>query len=88
VSGKRPRRDHGDRRAHRPGDYESWYAEFHGEGDFAQGSTKAFHDRLTVEHERFELYREPDGSGGHCEGMGPARGYADVFVWLDDLWPA
>jgi Prolyl oligopeptidase family/WD40-like Beta Propeller Repeat len=32
-----------------------------------------------------EQGREAEGSGGHCEGMGPTRKYADIFGWLRDL---
>lgn len=54
----------------------------YGEGDFAQSDSKDFYDGLTVENKRFVMYREADGGGGHCEGMGPSRFYADAFGWL------
>lgn len=57
------------------------------EGDFAQSTTKAFYDRLKVANKQFVMYRDGDGGGGHCEGMGPSRYYTDVFGWLRDLWP-
>jgi hypothetical protein len=57
----------------------------YGEGDFAQSTTKVFYDRLKVENKRFIMYRDADGGGGHCEGMGPSRYYTDVFGWLQDL---
>ncbi len=56
----------------------------YGEGDFAQVGTKAFYDRLTVTNKQFVMYRDADGGGGHCEGMGPSRYFADVFGWLRD----
>jgi dienelactone hydrolase len=59
----------------------------YGEGDFAQATTKEFYDKLTVDNKQFVMYRDADGSGGHCEGMGPSRYYADVFGWLQSLWP-
>jgi hypothetical protein len=55
-----------------------------GEGDFAQTDTREFYDRLNVENKRFAMYKDADGGGGHCEGMGPSRYFADVFGWLDD----
>ena len=45
----------------------------YGEGDFAQVMTKQFYERLAVENKRFVMYRDTDGGGGHCEGMGPSR---------------
>jgi len=57
----------------------------YGEGDFAQATTKAFYDRLKVANKRFVMYRDADGGGGHCEGMGPSRYYTDIFGWLQDL---
>lgn len=57
----------------------------YGEGDFAQASARAFHDRLAVDNKRFTIYRQADGGGGHCEGMGPSRYYADLFGWLGDV---
>ena len=54
----------------------------YGEGDFAQADTREFYDRLTVENKRFVMYKEADGGGGHCEGMGPSRFFADAFGWL------
>lgn len=59
----------------------------HGEGDFAQATTEAFFARLPNPSKRLTVYREADGSGGHCQGMGPAPFFADLFGWLDDLWP-
>ena len=59
----------------------------YGEGDFAEATTKDFYDKLAVKDKRFVMYKESDGGGGHCEGMGPSRYYADVFGWLQDLWP-
>jgi hypothetical protein len=59
----------------------------YGEGDFAQATTKEFYDKLTVDNKRFVMYRDADGGGGHCEGMGPSRYYTDVFGWLQNLWP-
>jgi hypothetical protein len=60
----------------------------YGEGDFAQVSTKDFYDRLSVDNKRYTMYKEADGGGGHCEGMGPSRYYTDLFGWLRELWPA
>lgn len=57
----------------------------YGEGDFAQTDTKGFFDRLTVAEKRFTMYRDADGGGGHCEGMGPSRYYNDVFGWLAEV---
>lgn len=58
----------------------------YGEGDFAAATTATFYDQLTVDNKRFVVYQQADGGGGHCEGMGPSRYYADVFGWLQDLW--
>jgi hypothetical protein len=55
-----------------------------GEGDFAEATTEAFFGRQPNPNKR--LVRA-EGSGGHCEGMGPTRKYADIFGWLRDLWP-
>ena len=57
----------------------------YGEGDFAQADTHEFYDRLTVENKRFVMYKEAEGGGGHCEGMGPSRYFADIFGWLADV---
>ena len=59
----------------------------YGEGDFAQATTKEFYDKLAVDNKQFVTYRDADGGGGHCEGMGPSRYYTDVFGWLEELWP-
>ncbi len=57
-----------------------------GEGDFAQTSARDFFDRLQVENKQFHMFRDSDGSGGHCEGMGQAGYYATLFGWLAGLW--
>jgi len=57
----------------------------YGEGDYAESTTKEFYDRLTVP-KRFLVYREADGAGGHCEGMGQSRYFTDLFAWLGKLW--
>lgn len=54
----------------------------YGEGDPAQTGTEEFFRRLTVDEKQFTIYRDTDGAGGHCEGMGPSRYYNDVFGWL------
>jgi pimeloyl-ACP methyl ester carboxylesterase len=59
----------------------------YGEGDFAQLSAKEFYDRLTVP-KQFTMYREAEGGGGHCEGMGPSRYFNDLFGWLHDAIPS
>jgi pimeloyl-ACP methyl ester carboxylesterase len=59
----------------------------YGEGDFAQVSTETFFERLTNPNKRLVVYRDADGQGGHCEGMGPARYFSDLYGWLGDLWP-
>ncbi len=59
----------------------------YGEGDFAQVSTEAFFERLPNPNKRLVVYRDADGGGGHCEGMGPSRYFADLYGWLRDLWP-
>lgn len=59
----------------------------YGEGDFAQATTEEFFQALSMQNKRFVVYRDAEGGGGHCEGMGPSRYYADVFGWLNDLWP-
>jgi len=59
----------------------------YGEGDFAQLTTEAFFQRLTNPNKRLVVYRDADGSGGHCEGMGPTRYFSDLYGWLRDLWP-
>lgn len=58
----------------------------YGEGDFAQSTTKDFYDSLKVANKKIVMYRDADGGGGRCEGMGPSRYYTDVFGWLQDLW--
>ena len=58
----------------------------YGEGDFAQATTEAFFERLPNPNKRLVVYRDADGSGGHCEGMGPGRYFSDAFGWLRDLW--
>jgi Alpha/beta hydrolase family len=58
-----------------------------GEGDFAQVSTEAFFERLPNPDKRLVVYRDADGQGGHCEGMGPTRYFSDLYGWLRDLWP-
>lgn len=58
----------------------------YGEGDFAEATTASFYDKLDVRNKRFVMYKDADGAGGHCEGMGPSRYFADVFGWLQDLW--
>jgi hypothetical protein len=60
----------------------------YGEGDFAQTSTEEFFKRLPNANKRLVVYRDADGAGGHCEGMGPTRYFADLYGWLRDLWPA
>ena len=55
----------------------------YGEGDFAQTSAKDFYDRLVVP-KRFEMFKDADGSGGHCEGMGQTRYYAGVFGFITE----
>jgi hypothetical protein len=59
----------------------------YGEGDFAQVSTEAFFSRLPNPNKRLVVYRDADGSGGHCEGLGPTRYFSDLYGWLRDLWP-
>ena len=59
----------------------------YGEGDFAQVSTDAFFNRLPNPNKRLVKYLDAWGSGGHCEGMGPTRYFADLYGWLRDLWP-
>ena len=59
----------------------------YGEGDFAQLTTEAFFQRLSNPNKRLVVYRDADGSGGHCEGMGPTRYFSDLYGWLRDLWP-
>ena len=59
----------------------------YGEGDLAEGTTKEFYDRLPVDDKQFVMYRQADGGGGHCEGMGPSRYFTDVLGWLQDVWP-
>ena len=59
----------------------------YGEGDFAEATTAAFFRRLPNPNKRLVVYRDADGSGGHCEGMGPTRYFSDVYGWLRDLWP-
>jgi len=59
----------------------------YGEGDFAQATTEAFFERLPNPNKRLLVYRDVDGSGGHCEGMGPTQYFSDVYGWLRDLWP-
>jgi pimeloyl-ACP methyl ester carboxylesterase len=59
----------------------------YGEGDFAEATTTAFFERLPNPDKRLVVYRDADGSGGHCEGMGPTRYFSDLYGWLRDLWP-
>ena len=63
-----------------------WFA-LYGEGDFAQVSTEAFFNRLPNPNKRLVVYRDAQGSGGHCEGLGPTRYFSDLYGWLRDLWP-
>lgn len=58
-----------------------------GEGDPVQVTTADFFERLPNPNKRLVVYRDADGSGGHCEGMGPTRYFSDVCGWLRDLWP-
>lgn len=58
----------------------------YGEGDFAQATTAAFFERLPNPNKRLVVYRDASGSGGHCEGMGPAPYFSDLYGWLRDLW--
>lgn len=60
----------------------------YGEGDFAQATTEAFFQRLPNPNKRLVVYRDAAGSGGHCEGMGPAPYFSDIYGWLRDLWPS
>jgi hypothetical protein len=53
----------------------------YGEGDYAEATSKDFYDRLRVP-KHFEMFKDADGSGGHCEGMGQARYYAGVFGFI------
>lgn len=59
----------------------------YGEGDPLQVSTEAFFERLPNPDKRMVVYRDADGCGGHCEGMGPTRYFTDLYGWLRDLWP-
>lgn len=59
----------------------------YGEGDFAQVSTEAFFNRLPNPNKHLVVYRDAQGSGGHCEGLGPTRYFSDLYGWLRDLWP-
>ncbi len=58
-----------------------------GEGDPVQVSSAAFFERLPNPNKRLVVYRDASGSGGHCEGMGPAPYFSDLYGWLRDLWP-
>ena len=53
----------------------------YGEGDYAEITAKEFYDRLSVP-KQFEMFKDVDGSGGHCEGMGQSRYYAGVFGFV------
>lgn len=53
----------------------------YGEGDYAEATSKDFYDRLAVP-KHFQMFKDADGSGGHCEGMGQARYYAGVFAFI------
>ncbi len=55
----------------------------YGEGDYAEATSKAFYDRLDVP-KHFEMFKDADGAGGHCEGMGQARYYAGVFGFITE----
>jgi hypothetical protein len=55
----------------------------YGEGDQAQATTADFYKRLDVP-KHFEMFKDADGSGGHCEGMGQSRYYAGVFGFIQD----
>ena len=56
----------------------------YGEGDYAQAaSAKDFYDRLVVP-KHFEMFKDVDGSGGHCEGMGQSRYYAGIFSFVTE----
>jgi pimeloyl-ACP methyl ester carboxylesterase len=58
----------------------------YGEGDFAQATAADFYKRLDVP-KHFEMFKDADGSGGHCEGMGQSRYYAGVFGFIQDHLP-
>lgn len=53
----------------------------YGENDPVELTAKDFYDRLRVP-KRFEMFKDADGSGGHCEGMGQSRYYAGVFDFV------
>jgi pimeloyl-ACP methyl ester carboxylesterase len=55
----------------------------YGEGDFAQATAADFYKRLNVP-KRFVMFKDADGSGGHCEGMGQSRYYAGVFGFIQE----
>lgn len=55
----------------------------YGEGDYAEATSREFYDRLNVS-KHFEMFKDADGSGGHCEGMGQSRYYAGVFGFLNE----
>lgn len=55
----------------------------YGEGDYAQATAADFYDRLKVP-KQFEMFKDADGSGGHCEGMGQSRYYAGVFRFITE----
>lgn len=58
----------------------------YGEGDYAQATAADFYKRLNVSKD-VEMFKDADGSGGHCEGMGPSRYYAGVFGFIQDQQP-
>ncbi len=53
----------------------------YGEGDDAEATSRDFYDRLDVP-KHFEMFKDADGAGGHCEGMGQSRYYAGVFGFV------
>jgi fermentation-respiration switch protein FrsA (DUF1100 family) len=55
----------------------------YGEGDYAQATAADFYKRLRVP-KHFEMFKDADGSGGHCEGMGQSRYFAGVFGFVQD----
>ncbi|MES1180754.1 MAG: alpha/beta hydrolase, partial [Verrucomicrobiota bacterium] len=55
-----------------------------GEGDFASQSQKLF-DLLKCE-KKLMSFKEAQGAGGHCCGLGQTLWEETVFDWLDDLF--
>jgi hypothetical protein len=69
------------RRDHLPG------VRFPPRGRLRRGNNRRVLPTPAGGEQRFAMYRDADGGGGHCEGMGPSRCYyTDIVGWLQEVW--